>query len=146
MKKILLPAVLVIALTGCTLNMAKYAKALANDPAFVTLKVTTIYGSGVLVRDGRRTSGDSVSQEGSITSTPAPIFIVTNAAQAGQLSLDGNTVVPQSLVRQAMPRRNIRTNLPALRLDNNGDVQGVQVTPEMLDAISNILSTGPAPQ
>ncbi len=76
MKLALCATIAAIALSGC-MNMPGIAKALSKDPAFVTVKVTTIYGSGLLVRDGRPENGNSISQEGSIQSIqPVPVQVV----------------------------------------------------------------------
>lgn len=71
-----LPLLLIPLFTGCTANMAKYAQALANDPAFVSVRVTGIWGTGLMVRDGRPESANTVSPDGVITSTPS---VRTNA-------------------------------------------------------------------
>jgi hypothetical protein len=72
MKKLslLIVAAFAVCFTGCT-NLPSVAKALSKDPAFVTLQVRTIYGTAFFTRDGRPLSGDTVTPEGAVTSTPA---------------------------------------------------------------------------
>lgn len=77
MKKITVGLLVVGAgacLMGCT-GMAGVARAVAKDPAFVTVQVRTIYGSGMLVRDGRPLSGNVVSSQGDVSSTPGTNYV-----------------------------------------------------------------------
>jgi hypothetical protein len=66
--------------TGCT-GLASVTRQLKDDPAFVTVDVRTLYGSGRLVRDGRAANGNSITADGVTsvqpsTSTPTPPPII----------------------------------------------------------------------
>lgn len=74
MKKLLITSFcfLSLFLTGCSaIDMAKWQKELANDPATVTGCVTTIYGTVKFVRVGVTEPGQSItaSPDGSVTVT-----------------------------------------------------------------------------
>lgn len=66
MKKLIL--IPLIALCGCSsTNITKLTTALAQDPAIVSLSVTTIYGNIRMVRVGGSTNQVSVTPDGSVT-------------------------------------------------------------------------------
>ena len=98
MKNLLLLLPFSLLLVGCT-GMAGVAKAVANDPAFVSVRVTTIYGTGLLVRDGRPLSANTVSPDGVVTSTPTVGASTAVAARAA------------STAPRAVPARTVRTNV-----------------------------------
>lgn len=77
MKRILLifvftvAAAVTLALTGCTNGVAGVARALAKDPATVSVKINTIYGTASLVRVGVQTNNSvTVSPDGTVTIKP----------------------------------------------------------------------------
>lgn len=78
--------------TGCT-GLAGVAKAVANDPAFVSVRVTTIYGTGLLVRDGRPLSANTVSPDGVVTSTPTVGASAAAVAKAAPVARPARAVV-----------------------------------------------------
>ena len=49
-RRLLLPLLLLLSLTGCTANMASYAEAIAKDPSNVCISVSTPYGTGLIGR------------------------------------------------------------------------------------------------
>lgn len=48
--------------------MPDTVKALSGDPAFVTMRVVTIYGTVNFTRDGRPQASNTVSPDGNVTS------------------------------------------------------------------------------
>lgn len=70
MKRLLLA--LLLAATGCsTANLAKLTEALAHDPAIVSAKVSSVYGTAQLTRVGSWTNATiTVSPDGTITVKP----------------------------------------------------------------------------
>lgn len=63
-------AVLVtLPLTGC-MSFTGLVKQLAKDPAVVSLKVRTLYGSGELVRAGSNTNSVQITEEGEVVVNP----------------------------------------------------------------------------
>ncbi len=68
MKKILLLLPLLPLLSGCT-GIAGVTRALAKDPATVSAKINTVYGTASLVRIGAVPAGSqvTVSPDGTVT-------------------------------------------------------------------------------
>lgn len=62
MLKLLTLSLVLLVTVGCT-GLAAVAKQLKNDPAFVTVDVRTLYGTGRLVRDGRAANGNNVTHD-----------------------------------------------------------------------------------
>lgn len=62
---------LIPALTGCS-GMAKFQRAIANDPAIVSAQITSVYGTAKLVRVGGCPTNTSVtvSPDGTVTVRP----------------------------------------------------------------------------
>lgn len=99
---LLLTTLLLACTTGCS-SLAQVAKQLKDDPAFVTVHVRTLYGSGFLVRDGRAANGNSVTPEGGVQSTQ-PV-VVTNVVAAPPPVVSGLVpMTPTSGVRPIPPR------------------------------------------
>lgn len=64
-------ALLVVALCGCSsTNVSSLVKALAKDPATVSVRIRSIYGSVDFVRVGGATNSVSISPDGTITTGP----------------------------------------------------------------------------
>lgn len=61
-----------IAVTGC-MNSSALVRAMAKDPAAVSLRITTIYGNVTLTRVGGQTNNTvMVNTEGGISVNPRP--------------------------------------------------------------------------
>jgi len=66
--KILLLIVPCVMLTGCSsTNITKLVGALAKDPAIVSVRVSSVYGTVVFNRVGVTTNGVSITPDGTIT-------------------------------------------------------------------------------
>jgi hypothetical protein len=98
---LLLCALLVTFTVGCT-GLASVAKQLKDDPAFVTVDVRTLYGTGRLVRDGRAANGNNVTLDAVASIQPQPpvfgpptqIVYVTNTVVLG---LTTNVLTPSTV-------------------------------------------------
>lgn len=66
--KLLLLLIPCALLTGCsTTNITKLVGALAKDPAIVSVRVSSVYGTVVFNRVGTATNGVSITPDGTIT-------------------------------------------------------------------------------
>jgi hypothetical protein len=95
--KLTLCVLLTSLMVGCT-GLASVAKQLKDDPAFVTVDVRTLYGTGRLVRDGRAANGNNVTLDAVASIQPPPpvfgpptqLIYVTNTVVLG-LTTNGLT-------------------------------------------------------
>lgn len=129
----LLALTLALATTGCT-GLSGIAKALSEDPAFVTVDVKTLYGSGRLVRDGRPANGNTISTEGAVSSIQPspnqwtqqwPSYIITN------IVVTNITIVaaPATPVAKPIPPRRERVRSDKLRLQQEALNPGAPFNP-----------------
>lgn len=71
--KTILALSLLLVLTGCsTTNISKLTQALSKDPAIVSVKVSSVYGTVNVVRVGTTTNSVTVSPDGTVTVNKPP--------------------------------------------------------------------------
>lgn len=66
-KTLIIVSLLALCATGCTPNLAKFAKELSKDPAIVNAHVQTVYGTVKFTRIGVTTNSITINPDGTVT-------------------------------------------------------------------------------